>query len=111
MIAEPQVIKVGDKRLVVLDEEDYQRLVRESCMDLPELPPADADGNRPAAAFAKATIARNLILDRKRAGFTQGQLAKLSGVTKETICRAETGKNSPTPATIGKLYAVLDPMI
>lgn len=44
-----------------------------------------------AEAEANDTVARKIFALRKRAGFTQGQLAKLVGTTTSVICRLEDG--------------------
>jgi hypothetical protein len=46
---------------------EYKRLIK----GVPELPPADANGSRPAVAFADAAIARSLVRDRESVGMTQ----------------------------------------
>ena len=69
---------------------------------LPEYPPADTQGNRPAVAYARVSIARKIIEARKAAGLSQEQLAKPAGIRQETLCRLETGKHSPTIRTVDK---------
>jgi DNA-binding XRE family transcriptional regulator len=75
--------------------------------DLPPLPLADEQGHYPAIATARAIIARQLIRDRKAAGWTQAQLAARAGVRQETISRIETGKHSPGLKTMAKIDRVL----
>jgi DNA-binding XRE family transcriptional regulator len=74
---------------------------------LPAYPPADAQGNRPAVQFARVSIARKIIQDRKAAGLTQQELARRAGVRQETISRLESGKHSPTVRTVEKIDRVL----
>lgn len=45
---------------------------------------------------------------RKAKGMSQEQLASRSGVHRVTIARFETGKISPTLATLERLAAALD---
>jgi len=45
-------------------------------------PPADALGNRPAVAFARVSIARSIIAERKAAGLSQQELARRAGVRR-----------------------------
>jgi DNA-binding XRE family transcriptional regulator len=73
----------------------------------PEYPRADADGNRPAVAYATASIARKIVEERRAAGLSQEQLAKLAGIRQETLCRLETGKHSPTVRTVEKIDRAL----
>jgi DNA-binding XRE family transcriptional regulator len=74
---------------------------------LPLLPMLDAHGNVPALEFIRTTIARDVIRERRALGLTQEQLAKLSGVRQETICRLETGLHSPTVPTVDKIDRAL----
>ena len=64
-------------------------------------------GNVPALEYVRASIARDIIRERRALGLTQEQLAKLSGVRQETICRLETGQHSPTVRTIEKIERAL----
>jgi hypothetical protein len=52
---------------------------------VPPLPTPDKHGNFEAFAFMRASIARTLIRDRRAAGMTQTQLAKLARVRQETM--------------------------
>jgi ribosome-binding protein aMBF1 (putative translation factor) len=73
----------------------------------PGLPKPDAKGNRPAIAFAQASIGRSVFDERTAVGLSQEELARLSGVRQETISRIESGKHSPTVRTIEKIDRVL----
>jgi len=75
--------------------------------ELPPLPEADERGNRPAVAFARATLARGTIRDRARAGWSQKELARRAGIRVETLCRIETGKHTPSVETIEKIDRAL----
>ena len=44
---------------------------------------------------------------RLEAGYSQLKLAKMSGVSRETIRRLEQGKGTPYPLTVKKLEKVL----
>ncbi len=104
-------LTIGDKRYVALEEDEYRRLKALSPamedLELPPLPDADAKGNRPAVAFARASIARKVIAGRKRLGLSQTELAKRAGVRLETINRLEKGHHTPSLATLGKIARVL----
>ena len=67
---------------------------------LPEWPAADREGDRPAREFLRVSIARDVIKERTALGLTQEQLAKLAGIRQETLCRLETGKQSPNVRTV-----------
>jgi DNA-binding XRE family transcriptional regulator len=73
----------------------------------PPLPEPNDDGNVPALEFVRATIARDILRERKALGLTQGELAKLAGVRQETLCRLETGRHSPTVRTVKKIDRAL----
>lgn len=64
-------------------------------------------GNIPAAAFARVSIARDIIRARRAAGLSQQALAERAGVRQETISRIETAKHSASPATIAKIEGAL----
>ena len=76
-------------------------------LELPPLPEPDAHGNYPALDYARASIARDINRERRALGITQEQLAKLSGVRQETICRLETGLHSPTVGTVERIDRAL----
>jgi DNA-binding XRE family transcriptional regulator len=98
---EHQTIKRSGKQFVLVPVEDYRRWADND--GLPPLPPTDRDGNSNAIEFARASIARRLIMERRRAGLSQQRLAKLAGVRQETISRIESGKNTATVRVIDKL--------
>jgi transcriptional regulator with XRE-family HTH domain len=61
----------------------------------------------PAVAFARATLARGIIADRARAGLSQVELSKRAGIRKETLCRIERGRHTPSVATIQRIDRAL----
>lgn len=74
---------------------------------MPLFPQPDEEGNVPALEYARASIARDIIRERKALGLTQEQLAKLSGVRQETICRLETGLHSQRVRIVEKIERAL----
>jgi DNA-binding XRE family transcriptional regulator len=98
---EHQTITRKGKRFVLVPIDIYRRQAIDSA--LPTFPPVDSDGNSNAIEFARAAIARRLIQDRRKAGLSQQQLAKLAGVRQETISRIESGKHTATVRVIDKL--------
>jgi transcriptional regulator with XRE-family HTH domain len=78
-----------------------------SHVDLPPLQKPDAHGNRPAVEFARVSLARKIIRDRVAVGLSQRQLALRAGVRVETLCRIETGKHTPSIASIDRIDRVL----
>ena len=101
-------VHLNGTEYVILERKEFDRLTTLArAADLPPLPEPDKDGTYPAVEYARASIARNLIRDRVAAGLTQRELARLAGVRFETICRIETGKNTPSVPTIEKIDRVL----
>jgi DNA-binding XRE family transcriptional regulator len=103
-----QTIQFDGKPYVILPRDEYDRLTTlAKAADLPPLPEPNADGNYPAVEYARASLARKIIRDRVAAGLTQRQLAHRAGVRVETLCRIETGKHTPSVATIDKIDRAL----
>jgi DNA-binding XRE family transcriptional regulator len=112
-----KTVTVKGRRFVLVAEVELQRLERLAARAeaagraepaiLPDFPPADAAGNRPAVAFARVSIARRIIQERKAAGLSQLDLARLARVRQETICRLESGKHSPTVRTVERIERAL----
>jgi DNA-binding XRE family transcriptional regulator len=99
-------VKVTD-RTVTLPRAEYERLLvkagEEVEGDGPPLPKPDANGNFPAIAYARASIARELIRTRRAAGMSQTELAELAGVRRETISRLESAKATVTDRVMQKI--------
>ena len=105
-------LTIDGKRFVVMPEDEYQRM-RELAQELPEiagtpLPRPDAAGNVPAVAFARATLARKLIRDRRRIGLTQADLARRARISPEILSGIEKGKAIPDPATFNRIHRALE---
>jgi DNA-binding XRE family transcriptional regulator len=105
-------IQIKGERFVIVPESEYERM-RELTRDLttgdgPRLPKPDAKGNVPAVDYARASLARKLMRDRRRAGLTQAELARLAGIRAETLCRIEKGKSMPDLATFNKIHRALE---
>ncbi|MBI5759048.1 MAG: helix-turn-helix domain-containing protein [Planctomycetales bacterium] len=72
------------------------------------MPVADKHGRFPAIEYARASLARNLIRDRKTVGLTQQRLADLAGLRQETIARMEAGKHTASVATVQKIDRAIE---
>jgi DNA-binding XRE family transcriptional regulator len=109
-----QRIEVAGQRFVLVEENEYERLCAKAGEtvpltdeDLPPLPKPDRQGRFPAVEYAKISLARDIIRDRKAAGLTQQELAKLAGLRQETISRIENGKHSASPKAIDRIERAL----
>jgi DNA-binding XRE family transcriptional regulator len=105
-----QVIDIRGQRFILVEEADLlqlERIAGKADTRLPPYPPADEQGNRPALEYARVSIARDIIKERKALDLTQEQLAKLAGIRQETLSRIESGKHSPTVRTIEKIDRAL----
>ncbi len=108
-----QRIEVEGKRFVLLEEPEYERLCRgagEAVVDddLPPLPKPDKKGRFPALQYARMSLARDLIRDRKGVGLSQQKLADLADVRQETLSRIETGKHTASEKTVDKIMRVIE---
>src|SRR5437773_7815879 len=106
MKIEHEVIRRKGKRFVLLDENVFADIV-DQMRNLPDLPPADADGSREALPFARVSIARNIIRQRKALNWSQRELARQARVNVETLNRIEKGRVTAATATIARLDAAL----
>jgi ribosome-binding protein aMBF1 (putative translation factor) len=105
-----QTVEIRGKRFVMIEEAELRRLERRAGRvehPLPPLPSADAKGNRPALDYIRASIARDIIRERRSLGLSQDRLAKMAGLRQETLSRLESGKHSPTVRTVEKIERAL----
>ncbi len=103
---EAQTLTVAGKEFVIVPRADFERLrarAGEAEAGLPPLPGPDADGNIPAVAYARALIARRILQARHKAGWSQAELARRSGVRAETISRIENRRHTADPASIERI--------
>ena len=105
-------LTIDGKRFVVMPEDEYERM-RELAHELPKivgpaLPKPDAAGNVPAVAYARATLARKLIRDRRLVGLTQAELARGARISTGMLCRIEKGKSIPNRATFKRIHRALE---
>lgn len=96
---------------VTIRRAEYERLLAKAGEDLPgdgpALPKPDARGHMPAVEYLRASIARELIRDRRAAGLSQVELGKLAGVRQETISRIESGKHTVSPRVMESIERAL----
>jgi ribosome-binding protein aMBF1 (putative translation factor) len=67
-----QTVVLNGERFVILPEAEFQRMTG--------LPAADAKENRPAVSALRAVLAREIIRDRERVGWSQTELARRAGI-------------------------------
>jgi DNA-binding XRE family transcriptional regulator len=103
----PQYRTIAGKRMVVLEESEYERLRQKADEWEPLLPDPLPDGNYPALEYMAASLARKIIRHRRRAGLTQVELARRAGIRPETLNRIEQGKHPPSVATVVKIDRAL----
>ena len=58
--------------------------------------------------YARMSLARDLIRDRKGVGLSQQKLADLADVRQETLSRIETGKHTASEKTVDKIMRVIE---
>jgi DNA-binding XRE family transcriptional regulator len=95
------------RRMVLLEESEYERLRQKADEWEPLLPAPLPDGNYPALEYVRASIAQDIIRHRRRLGLTQVELARRAGIRPETLNRVEQGKHSPSLATVEKIDRAL----
>jgi DNA-binding transcriptional regulator YiaG len=101
-------VTIKGKRAVLLDETEFDWLLRKADLWEPTKPAPDADGNYPAVESVMYSIAIDIIRDRRRLGLTQADLARLAGIRLATLQRVESGERRPTSVrTIEKIDRAL----
>jgi DNA-binding XRE family transcriptional regulator len=109
-----QRIEVAGQRFVLVEESEYERLFAKASEavplndeDLPALPKPDKQGRFPALEYARVSLARDMIRDRRAAGLTQQELATRAGTRQETISRIESGNYTASHKLIDRIDRVL----
>lgn len=100
-------VTVKGRPMVMLEEEEYERLLCKADEWEPALPEPDANGNYPAVEALRVSLARKIIRHRRRVGLTQADLARRAGIRLETLQRVESGKVSPSVSTVEKIDKAL----
>lgn len=95
------------RRMVLLEESEYERLRLKADEWEPLLPEANADGTYPARAYMLASIAQSILRHRRRLGLTQAELARRAGIRPETLNRIERAERSPSVTTSVKIDRAL----
>jgi len=106
-----QTLTLAGAKFAVIPFEDYRQLLKGVKPDeshLPAFPRPLPGGNYPAAAFMRASIARDIIKRRRASGLSQAELARRSGVQPAVLNRIEKAKVDAETATIDKILRALD---
>jgi DNA-binding XRE family transcriptional regulator len=95
------VVEIMGTRFVLIPEDEL------AAIEGPSLPPIAEDGTCEALPFLRASIARDIVRERRELGLTQTELAKLAGIRQETLSRLESGKHKPNVRTVERIEAAL----
>lgn len=95
------IVEIMGTRFVLIPEEEL------AVLEGPSFPPIAKDGTCEALAFVRASIARDIIRERRELGLTQAELAKLAGIRPETLARLESGKQKPNVRTVERIESAL----
>ncbi|HTV47733.1 MAG TPA: helix-turn-helix transcriptional regulator [Phycisphaerae bacterium] len=99
-------LEIKGQKFVLIPRNEFDDMVK-AIDKLPEIPPADDHGFRPALPAIRAIIARKLIHRRMALGMTQSELAHRACIRIETLSRLESGKHKPHQETLLRLDDVL----
>ena len=100
-------VTIKGKPMVMMEEGDYDDVLRKVYADEPDLPAPNADGNYPALETLDVLQARDFLRARRKLGLSQAELARRAGIRAETLNRIEHGKNAPSVPTIAKIDKAL----
>jgi DNA-binding XRE family transcriptional regulator len=98
---------MNGKRVVVLEEREFERLLQRADEWEPAMPEPDERGLYPARETMAVIQARDIIRARRKLGLSQAELARLAGIRVETLNRIENARNKPNLATIEKIDRAL----
>jgi len=95
------------RRMVMLEESEYERLRRKADEAEPLMPKQLPSGNYPAAEALAVIQARNILRARRKLGLSQAELARRAGLHPETLNRIEQGRNKASVPTVAKIDRAL----
>ena len=105
----PRVVEVGGKKIVIMDEEDYDRLL--DTIDLVEAERIATDPKDPVLTWdeIKDEFVRNRIAEmREKVGITQKEMARRLKIRQSTVSRMERKNANLTLSTLRKIAKALD---
>jgi predicted transcriptional regulator len=74
----------------------------------PELPKPDRHGRFPALAYARISLARDLVRHRRSLGLSQQRMAELAGIRRATLSRLEAGTHTAGKGVVDKIMRVIE---
>jgi len=92
-----QEVQLGRETYCLLRKRDYLRLLRE----------VERSVGVDASDYARMSIGRDLRRKRQKAGMSQVEVARKSGLRVETLSRLENGQGNPTFATVRRILRAL----
>ena len=95
------------RRMVMLEESEFERLRQKADEWEPLMPEPLPSGNYPAGEALAVIQARNILRARRKLGLSQVELARRAGIRPETLNRIEQGRNKPSVPTIAKIDRAL----
>jgi DNA-binding XRE family transcriptional regulator len=101
-------VTVKGKRMVMLEEAEFDRLLRKADEFEPLLPDPLPNGNYPAVEYLRVSLAIDIIRHRRRLGLTQVELAKRARIRLASLQRIEQGTDSGSVRIIGKIDRALN---
>ena len=105
-VAAKRVVVKG-KRMVMMEEIEFDRLMRKADEFEPLLPDPLPNGNYPAGEYLRASLAIKIIRHRRRLGLTQAELARRAGIRPESLNRIEQNHVEPSIRTVDKIDRAL----
>jgi len=105
-----QTLTVAKQKFALIPYEDYKQLLkgaRPNETGLPPLPDPLPGGNYPAHEFMRASIARDIIKARRKAGLSQAELARRAGIQPAVLNRIEKARVDAQTSTVDRIMAVL----
>ena len=101
----PQYLTIAGKRVVVLEEADFERLAEQADVWEPTMPVPNADGNYPAFETMAVVQALDVLRTRRRLGLSQIELARLAGIRLSTLKAIEHADLKPNVRAFDKIDA------
>jgi DNA-binding XRE family transcriptional regulator len=99
-------VTVNGKRMVMLEEAEFERLLMEADLWEPKRPEVLPNGNYPAEVV-RIDLAIDIIRHRRRLGLTPAELARRARVRLATLKRIEQGHPAGSVRTIEKIDRAL----